>query len=169
MFVSADKALKWAFMMSTIDIVKMSGMNRMCGKQTMGTRNELLIGLDQQEARQQAANIISVVYRLSDPVCVEYLLARHGRRFEEQDIGRLIERVMFMLGGGTFNRRAVRKLVLCYFGCKINRAEIRAEAGVCDNNLITEYRRKIYDALDAIGDRAIAEVENMLKRASVVA
>lgn len=167
MFRDANQALRWAFVMGTIDIVKLSAINKMRGSASM-SENDLLVGLSPQEMRQQAADIIDMAYRLQDRACTEYIVAQYGRRFSEADIGILIERVLFMLGGGTFNRRGVRKLVLCYFGNQIGHREIRGELQ-CSNNAVPSIRGKVYDALDRIGGRAIAEVDNLLKSRKLVA
>lgn len=167
MFRDANQALRWAFVMGTIDIVKLSAINKMRGSATM-SENDLLVGLSPQEMRQQAADIIDMAYRLQDRACTEYIVAQYGRRFSEADISILIERVLFMLGGGTFNRRAIRKIVLCYFGHDIKHKELMEELG-CSKNTATDRRNKVYDALDRIGSRAIAEVDDLLKSRRLVA
>jgi hypothetical protein len=168
MFLNAEAAMRWAFTMTTVDIVKMSGANKMYGKLKPATSNELLSGLTPQEMHQQASSIVSLAHELSDPVCTEYLVARYGREFDEQHIGRLIERVLMMLGTGAHNRRAIRKLVLCYFDVRIARDEIRGEMG-CRNDALTKIRAKVYDALDQVNNRAMSEIENLLKDRCLVA
>lgn len=167
MFADVSHALSWAYRMREIGIVKTSGINRMRATMSSGWRNDLLVGLSQQEIRQQAASIIDVVYKLTDPACSEYLTARYGRRFDEQAMSRLIERVLMGLGTGINNRRAIRKMIMSYFGEKIGYREIRDEMNCRDAEALS-IRKRAYDVLDQIGNRAIAEAEELLKFKALV-
>ena len=93
--------------------------------------------------------------------------AQYGRRFDERDIGKLIERVLFMIGG-TQNRRGIRKLILCYFGVKIPHTEIRQDMA-CAHAVVTDRRKRVYDALDQIGNLSIGAMEVFMKEKKLVA
>jgi hypothetical protein len=51
--------------------------------------------------------------------------------------------------------------MLCYFGANIGYRAIRYDLK-CRDETVVEIRRKVYDALDGVGNRAMAEIEDML-------
>jgi hypothetical protein len=92
-FRDVSKALSWAYMMQEKAIIDAPGY---CASMR-GTSNDLLIGLNAQEAMQQSADIIGIVNSLPDRSCSQYINAMYGKRFSE--INDLTERIVARLGG----------------------------------------------------------------------
>ena len=87
-FRDVSKALSWAYMMQEKSIIDAPGY---CASMR-GTNNDLLIGLNAQEAMQQSADIIGIVNSLPDRSCSQYISAMYGKRFSETND--LIERIV---------------------------------------------------------------------------
>jgi hypothetical protein len=64
-------------------------------------------------------------------------------------------------------RRGAYKLLLCYFGANIGYRAIRFDLK-CRDAVVIEIRRKVYDTLDVIGNRAMGEMANTLETSDLI-
>lgn len=161
MFDSAEYALRWAAQVKSTELYKAPSINKMCGKPSRTTLNELLIGLSPEETRQQADDIHGLVIRLSDPVAKNYLLAKY---FHEPDISRLMSRVHISL---TDRSRDMTILIKSYLGHRITHRTIRDSLG-CNNNRVSDYKRVVFDLMDKIHYQAIDQVERKMQSSGIV-
>jgi hypothetical protein len=74
-----------------------------------------------------------------------------------EDVTALMNSIFAALGTGIHGRRGAYKLLLCYFGANIGYRAIRYDLK-CRDAVVIEIRRKVYDALDRIGNRAMGEM-----------
>lgn len=157
MFHSAYHALSWAYETINRPIVKLSGANRM--REEMGRRMppEAIQGLSIHEQHAQAAAIIGIAERLPDPACREYIAARFGGQTGGEHVTMLMHRIFCCLGTGVHGRRGAYKLLLCYFGAHIGVAAIRYDLK-CRKEKVIEIRRTVFDVLDAVDNKAMAEM-----------
>lgn len=161
MFDNAEYALRWAAQVKSTELYKAPSINKMCGKPSRTTLNELLIGLSPDETRKQADNIHSIVINLSDPVAGNYLLAKY---FHEPDISRLMSRVHISL---TDRSRDMTILIKSYLGHRITHRTIRDSLG-CNNNRVSDYKRVVFDLMDKIHYQAIDQVERKMQSSGIV-
>lgn len=172
MFRSVDHALRFAYQMNSIDIVKLSSINSMYKSTWPDAHNklpnDLLEGLSPQERTMQAECILRVVDELSRESEREFIKAMYGRNFDDQTMSKLLDIVMFALGSGFHRVRGVRCLILTYFGVKISHQDIR-EAFQCGNSKVSGMKEKVYDVLDQMNDRAHAELNLILRDKKLVA
>lgn len=162
MFRSAHSALAWAYETINRSIVKMSGANRMREQNTRRDPPEIIAGLGVHEQHAQAAAIIGMAERLEDPAGREYIAARFGGLTKPEDVTMMMNRIFQVLGTGVHGRRGAYKLLLCYFGANISHKSIRYDLA-CGNDMVVAIRRKVYDVLDAIEGRAMAEMSDTLE------
>ena len=158
MFRDVSKALSWAYMMQDIVIIDRPSISGMSGFSS-SSRNELLIGLNAQEAIQQAADIVNIVDTLDDKSCAQYLGAKYGRNFA--CINELVDRVVSRLGSGITYRRGIQYIVAKYCGEKITKEQIR-HVLQCDNNRVGDVSDQVFLVLDDVHKMAIVYVENEL-------
>lgn len=167
MFKDTDSALRWAFSVASIPVVKLSSVNKMCWRPSPGTRNELLINLSQSEALEQAQNVIGVVLRLHDKSYTEYIYARYSGVVDTDQTEVMMTRIFAALGTSVTRRRGIWKIALKYFGRDISQNEIR-EALHCDRNKVPETIGKVYTVMDFIHEHSLGEVGDKLKEKGVV-
>ena len=177
MFRSVDHALKWAFRVSGIPVVKGSSV---FGMMAGGGKVELS-ALDKHG---QAALIWSLVERVIDyPAGRAYVLAQYCHALDCRDwadrkdlsdeqrervnAGRsvadeLTVAVIAALPTGVHGRRGYSGLVRCYFGQAIGVHSLRREL-TCSLRDVPEYRKAAYDALDRIGADVTARLETEMR------
>jgi hypothetical protein len=162
MFRSAHSALSWAYETVNRPIVKLSGANRMREQSMRGIPPEAIQGLSVHEQHAQAAAIIGMAERLPDPACREYIAARFGGQTGAEHVTMLMNRIFCSLGTGVHGRRGAHKLLLCYFGADVGYRAIRRDLK-CRDAKVIEIRGVVYDVLDAVGDRAMVEIQGELE------
>lgn len=167
MFHSAHSALTWAYNVSACPVVKMSGINRMRKEPARGMPNETIVGLSVHEQHAQAAAIIGMAERLGDPAGREYIAARFGGVTKPEHVTMMMNRIFGELGTGVHGRRGAYKLLLCYFGADISHKSIRYDLA-CGNDMVVAVRRQVYDVLDGIENRAMAEMSDALERHGLI-
>lgn len=167
MFRNAHSALAWAYETINRPIVKMSSANRMREQPTPHSPPEAIQGLSVHEQHAQAAAIISMAERLADPAGREYIAARIGGLKKPEQVIVMMNRIFAELGTGIHERRGAYKLLLCYFGANIGYRAIRYDLK-CRDAVVIEIRRTIYDALDVIGRRAMAEISIALEEHALI-
>lgn len=167
MFPSTDAALRWGFLVASVPVVKLSSINKMCCKPGPSTTNTLLIGLSQQDALAQAQSIVGATLNLHDPAYTQYVYARYSGVLDTKRTGTIMIRLFAELGTGATRRRGIWKIVLRYFGRKINQSEIR-DALQCDRNKVPATINKVYTALDNIHEHSMAEMDDILKEKGIV-
>ena len=159
-FRDVSKALSWAYMMQEKAIIDAPGY---CAGR--GTGNELLIGLNAQEAMQQSADIIGIVNSLQDKPCAQYINAMYGKRFNNTN--ELIERVVSRLGTVSVYRRGVQNILAKYCGMEVTKEQIRSELK-CDNNRVTYIRDKVFYILDDVHKMSLGYVDSELRDRGLV-
>ena len=171
MFHTVDHALRFAYQLHEVDIVKMSSINSKYKAPYPDDKpkipNELLEGLSPQERTMQAECILRVVDELPREIEREFVRAMYGRRFDGESLGKLTDLVFHSLGSDARRMRGVRCLILTYFGVKITHHDIR-EAFQCGNRKIAGMKERVYDVLDQINDRAHMELNIILKDKKLV-
>lgn len=156
MFKSVESALTWAAQQHATVLVKGSSVSRMCGKPSRGTMNDLLIGLNAEERKAQAENIIGVVLNL-ETACKEFIMAEFCYEREDKNINTLMMRAFGSMGSGSHRRRGVRAIVLRYFGENIGLRQIRDDLH-CKRDDVHKYMNSIFNMLDRIRDEALSEL-----------
>ena len=159
-FRDVTKALSWAYMMQEKAIIDAPGY---CAGR--GTSNDILIGLNAQEAMQQSADIIGIVNNLPDRSCSQYINAMYGKRFGE--INDLTERIVARLGGVSVYRRGVQHILAKYCGMEVTKEQIRAGLK-CDNNRVSYVRDKVFVILDDVHKLAISYVDSELRSRELI-
>jgi hypothetical protein len=167
MFKDAEHALNWAFNMSERPIVKMSAINHMQEQNTRPIENMILTGLGPQDRHGQAAQIIGMVEQLPDLAAVQFLKARFGRRVERFDIPVVVYRGCAALGLGLNKREEVYKIVKGYFVAGMTIRQIKSLLG-CRTQHAFHSRKCLYDTLDVLNDRALAEMTYVLERHGLI-
>lgn len=173
MFRSVDHALKWAFRVSGIPVVKGSSVFGMIA----GGGVTELSALDKHG---QAALIWSLVERVIDyPAGRAYVLAQYCHALDCRDwadrkdlsdeqrdrvtacksvADELTVAVIASLPTGVHARRGYAGLVRAYFGQQIGVHSLRRDLA-CRIGDVPQYRRLAYDALDRIGADVTARLE----------
>jgi hypothetical protein len=128
---------------------------------------EAIEGLSEYERHAQAAAIIGLVERLYDPASREYLAARFGDQTAPGQVETLMVRIFTSIGTGVHGRRGAYRLLLCYFGENIGYRTIRRDLR-CRDEVVIGIKKGIYDVLDTIGNRAVAEISDMLSRKGLI-
>ena len=160
-FRDVSKALSWAYMMQEKAIIDAPGY---CASMR-GTNNDILIGLNAQEAMQQSADIIGIVNSLPDRSCSQYINAMYGKRFNETND--LIERIVARLGYISVYRRGLHHILAKYCGMEVTKEQIRAGLK-CDNNRVSYVRDKVFVILDDVHKLAISHVDSELRDRGLV-
>ena len=163
MFHSAHSALAWAYETINRPIVKMSSVNHMREQNTRRMPNEAIMDLSVHEQHAQAAAIIGMAERLNDAAGREYVAARFGDMTRPEDVTIMMHRIFSALGTGAHDKRGVYEFLRCYFGGERGYKEI-ARQMKCRNTTALEIRNKVYDTLDWIGTRAMAEMSDTLAK-----
>lgn len=154
-FGSADHALRWAYETSSRPIVKLSSINGMRGSQSS------ISDLTPHDRHAQAALILGMVERLDDPAGRECIAAKYYC-LRPEEVPYLMLRAAAALGTGVHNKRAVYQFVRGYFGERVGYRTVRKMLGCRDTEAL-EIRARIFDALDYVHDRAMAEIENRME------
>src|SRR5687768_69380 len=162
MFRNANHALEWAYETIEKPIVKLSSINGMQRKPAGGAPNSLLIGLTAEDLHRQAANIIGMVARLEDTAAQEYIAARFGNRHQKENLTILSYRGCAALGVGMDNSDAVYKVVKGYFEGTGSYRDLR-KALRCRDQYALMARKCIYDTLDIIHHRAMADMSDIFE------
>jgi hypothetical protein len=166
MWSNAEDVLKWAYNTSERPIVNTSGINRM-RHEYHGAVNYLLLGFSVQDRHAQAALIISMTARLSDPAAGQYLGAKFGWRLEKNDIRLLVYRACAAAGEGLDRQAAMYQIVRGYFGEQLRQRTVR-ELLHCQNQRATMTRNCIYNTMDLIHNRAMAEIRETFERHGLI-
>ena len=164
MFIDVSKALSWAYMMRTKDIIDRPSMAGMYGS-SRSSSNDVLVGLNAQEAIQQSADIIFIVESINDKSCAQYLKAKYGRDFS--GINELVDRVASRMGFSVTYRSGIQYIIAKYCGVRVTKEQIRSSLR-CDNNNVEDIQGKVYSILDDVHGRAIVEIENKLVERGLV-
>lgn len=167
MFRNADHALSWAYETIEKPIVKLSSINGMRREQTRGMPNGLLIGLTAEDLHRQAANIISMVGQLNDTAAQEYIAARFGNRHQKENLTILAYRGCAALGVGLSNQDAVYKVIKSYFTGKQSYRDLRKDLK-CRDQYALMARKCIYDTLDIIHHRAMADISGIFEEQGLI-
>jgi len=162
MFHNAHSALACAYETVNRPIANLCGAHPMREEHGCCMLHEPMWGRSVHEQHAQAAAIIGIAERLPDPACREYIAARFGGMTGAEHVTILMNRIFCSLGTGIHGRRGAYKLLLCYFGVNIGYRAIRYDLK-CRDAKVIEIRRTVYDVLDAVGDRAMVEIQGELE------
>lgn len=160
MFNNAYHVLEWAYAFSERPIVKTSSINRMIPPKMTGMPNDLLQGLGVQERHGQAAAVLGMVDRLDDPAARAYIAAKFGHRLEKEEMRLLTYRICGALGLPLGGADAVYLILKGYFGGRIGYRAVRKILG-CRDQYAIMVKSCVFDALDTIHDRAMADLHTM--------
>lgn len=160
--MSADGALRWAYETISRPIVKISSINNMRGAESPAV-NEL----QAYERHAQAALIIAMVERLDDKAKREYIEAMFGRRLKQEDLTVVVFLGRMACGFGPEKTKAVYSITRGYFDGSMGYREIRRVLG-CRDQYALMVRRCLYDTLDAIHNRAMADMTETLERHGLI-
>lgn len=162
MFYSTHSTLKWAYEIINKPIVKMSGINHMRQSPTRGAPNHLLINLSTYDRHGQAAQIISMVDRLSDQAMREYITARFGRELGKDNLQVLVYRGCEASGLGLSAQEPVYRIMKSYFVGRLPYRAVRKMLG-CRDQYAIMVKSCLYDVLDVIHDRAMADMSEIFE------
>jgi len=176
MFHSAYHALAWSYVIETLPIIKLSSINNM--RHVAGVPNILVRGLTPQEIHAQSALIIGMAERLHDPAEPEkvidpakreFLRARFGRRMSQDDMKVLVYRGCAALGVALHrdNQQAVYRIMRGYFGDEMTYRQARKALG-CRHQYAVMAKSCLYDVLDIIHDRAMADMTEVLEQHGLI-
>jgi hypothetical protein len=166
-FNNAAHALRWAYNVAAGEIVKMSGINRMREESAKGAPNALLVGLDSFDLHGQAGQIIGLVERLSDQTEREYIAAKFGRRLDKDDLTLIVFRGRSVIGFGPEKTEAVYRIMRGYFDGSMPHRAVRRELG-CRDQYAVVVRSALYETLDLIHDRALADMTEIFQRHELI-
>jgi len=161
MFKSADEALRWSAQVKSAGIFKLSSINKLCCKRDRGTTNQLLSGLSQEDRHLQANNIYSAVINLDDEISSQYLQFKYYR---VGDITWLNSRVCEHIE----TNEDFKLIILAYLGVRSATARLVKRDLKCGFSKATTFRKKVYEAMDAIHHAAIDQIEQKLKEKEIV-
>lgn len=167
MFDNAFRALDWAYNRIEKPIVKTSGINRMREESAKGAVNPLLFDLTSQESHGQAAQIIGMVERLAEQLEREYIAAKFGRKLAQGDFSLIVFRGRCAVGFGPEKTEAVYKIMRGYFDGSMPHRAVRRELG-CRDQYAVMVRSCLYEVLDLIHDRAMADMTEVLERHGLI-
>jgi len=162
LFLSADGALYWAYETVSRPIVKISSINNMRGAEGVSFGE-----LTTCERHAQAALIIAMVERLDDKAKREYIEAAFGRRLSKDDLTVVVFLGCSALGFGLEKTGVVHKMVKGYFDGSMTHRDIRRALG-CRDQYAVMVRRCLYETLDIIHDRAMADMTEVLERHGLI-
>jgi hypothetical protein len=165
MFHSAHSVLTWAYDTSTRPLVKMSGVNNMREQRTQGIQNPLLVGLSGSDRHKQAANIIGMVAYLTDPAGQQHIAAKYGHLLSRKNLSVLTQRGV--IGVGLTEQEVVYRLIKGYFDGKLSHRAARKILGRSDQYTVM-VKSCLYDVLDIIHDRAMAEMSVIFERHGLI-
>lgn len=168
MFRNPDHALRWAYTTVAKPLVKQSSVYMMRQQSShAGLQNELLIGMSARDRQMQAAEILGMVARLSDPGAAEYVGAYFGYRIDEEDIKILIWRCCAALGLTMQAKAQVYLILRAYFGGKVPYRTVRRILG-CRDQYALLVRSCLYDTLEHIHDRALADLHEVFEQHGLI-
>lgn len=167
MFNNAGHALSWAYNTESRPIVKMSGINHMRQVPTPTTQNLLLLGFTLHDLHAQAAQIIGMVEKLPGSEQIQCVKARFGRELSRDDLRVLVYAGCDVSGLGLANQEPVYRIVHSYFAGGIPYRDIRRMLG-CRDQYAIMIKRCLYDALDIIHHRAMADMTDILERKGLI-
>ena len=164
-FKSSHHALRFAFSVIGVPILRISSINKMRGSSGNGDLNS-------HDSHAQAAIIMSSVETATDSNCMAYLKAYHGHELnkgsEERAVADILVRVVVAtLPTGVHPRRGIEKLVRIYFGQNISMISTRKDLA-CNNRRYYEYRDEVCRVLDHIAARADADADRALEAAGLI-
>jgi hypothetical protein len=168
MFQNCESALRWAYNTASRPIVKLStvhGMRRVVGHYHYP--NPLLDDLTAQERHSQAALIIGLIDKLDDPVEVEYVRARFGRRTDPRDLLRLVCYCCIGLGIGPDRSEAMYRVLREYFAGQVSTRMVRREIG-CRHHSAVVVRHRLCTALEMVELRALSDIGRILEERGLV-
>lgn len=162
---SSQDALKFAFTILGVPIIRISSINAMRGASNYGD-------MTPQELHAQAAMIMACVERTVDITGMAYLRAYYGHelfggRYERIVIDILVRAVVSAMGTGMHPRRGIQQLTLNFFGKDIPITNIRS-ALRCSLDNANKKRNSVYDVLSDLGTRADRDAENALYGAGLI-
>lgn len=172
MFNNAHHALRWAYTTINRPIVKMSAINHM-RQGSRGAQNMLLYDLNAQDRHGQAALIIGMVARLPDLAEREYIEAEFGRRVMRDDVRELVYQgseallLGFGLGGENAGEFVYRVMYGYFSGVDMSHKAIRRILS-CQHGYAFMVRNCLYDILDVIHDRAMADMTEAFERQGLI-
>lgn len=167
MFTSAHNALEWAYNTSSRPIIKMAAINNMRQGSSGGIPNDLLINLTTQDKHGQAALIIGLVESMPRVTEREFLEARFGRKVGYSELATVTDYCRMALGLEPGKSQAVYRVVKGYFCVALQVREIRSLLGCRTQHAIMS-RRCLYDTLDVIHRRAMADISEVLERQGLI-
>ena len=168
MFLSCQNALYWAYGVAERSIIKSSMINHMRGPSApCGASNSLIDDLSIQDRHGQAALILGAVDKLDDAAARDYIKARFGRRIDLPEIRYLVYRCCDSLGVGLEKHDGVYRVLKAYFLGQLSIRTIRREIG-CRHQHAIMNRNCLYDTIDIIHHRAIADLEQAFERQGLI-
>lgn len=167
MFNSAHHALSWAYETTTRPIVKTSGANHMFQIPARGIPNDLLVNLTIYDRHGQAALIIGMVDSLTHQDEREILRARFSRKVEKDDLQVLVYRGCDVSGLGLGAQEAVYRIVRSWFGGNIPYRTVQQMLRGSNQQALL-VKSCVYEALDHIHDRAMADITEVFERHGLI-
>lgn len=167
LFMSAESALYWAYSVAARPIVKLSMVNGMRGSGATKIPNELISNLGVQDMHAQAALIIGLIDLLPDPVDREYIKARFGMETSRRDLMFLVRSCLAGSGLELEKSEAVYKIVRGYFWGNVSLRAVRRGIGCRHSNAVIA-RRKLFDALDRVNNRALSDLGRIMEERGIV-
>ena len=132
-----------------------------------GAENPSVNELTPYDRHAQAALIIGMVERLGDPAAREYIKARFGREVNRDDLRIVVYRGCAALGFGLDKTEAVYRITRGYFAGDMPYRLIRRELG-CRDQYALMVRRCLYETLDIIHQRAMADMTEVLEKHGLI-
>lgn len=84
-------------------------------------------------------------------------LRKIRRKIKPEYVAFMMNRIFGELGTGTHGHRGAYKLLLCYSGENIGYSAIRYDLK-CRDSTVIEIRRKVFNMLDVMGQKAMAKI-----------
>lgn len=168
MFTNTGGVLKWAYTTEAEPICRISSVHRMRQAPSRGAPNLLLLGLSVQERHIQAAEILGMVARLSDPAAAAYIGAKFGHRIDEKQLRALVYCCCDALGLPLTANHSVYLLLKAYFRGKVPYRAVRKVLG-CRDQYALLMRSAMYETLDLIHDRAMADLQEDFEEHGLIA
>lgn len=163
MFNNTGHVLKWAYTTAAEPICRTSSINRMRKTPSRGAPNLLLLGLTVQDRHMQAAEILGMVASLADPAAAEYIGAKFGHRIDEKQMRMLVYRCCSALGLPLTATHSMYLMLKAYFCGKVPYRMVRKVLG-CRDQYALLMRSAMYETLDLIHDRAMADLQETFER-----
>ena len=168
MFKDTRQALRWAFRQRARVIIKPPEINRMYGNRRGSSDNEILMGLTPEDVHRQATNIVGIVDSMAaaDTTFDEILYGVYGYEYHRERMSNLLRVCKSSLTGAP-DENGVLHIVQTYCGKRTNLQEIRDALGV-GMGTVKGYRDVIYKTLDSVHDKAITNIDVVLKDKGIV-